>query len=333
MKLKAGVIGLGVGEAHVEGFQAYPNCQVIAVCDISVEKRMEKQSKFRKLVLTENEDDILTDPEINVVSIASYDDCHYTQIIKALKQDKHVFVEKPLCLYEQEARHIRELLNQKPHLKMSSNLILRKSPRFLYVKGEILKGTFGDIFSIEGDYNYGRIHKITDGWRGDIDFYSVVYGGGVHIIDLFHWLIGDKVEEVKAYGNRIATKDSKFKFNDFVSCVLKFRTGIVAKISANYGCVLPHFHTLSVYGTKATFVNGPKEGLLYQSRDPLVEPTKVTAAYPGVHKGDLIKSFLDCIQGRCAPTVTENDIFDAMSVCFAIEKSTQQSGAVRVDYI
>ena len=51
-------------------------------------------------------------------------------------------------------------------------------------------GDLGRVYYMEADYNYGRIHKIVDGWRGAIDYYSVFLGGAVHMVDLLLWLTG-----------------------------------------------------------------------------------------------------------------------------------------------
>lgn len=332
-RLRAGVIGLGVGEQHIAGYQSHPHCEVVALCDFSDEKLAMAKAKYPGIRLTRQAGEVLQDPEIDVVSIASYDNYHYEQIVQAINNDKHVFAEKPLCLYESEATDIRRLLQEKPHLKMSSNLILRMSPRFRWLKQMIADGDMGQLFYVEGDYDYGRVHKITDGWRGKIDFYSVVYGGGVHIIDLLLWLTGDQVIEVAAYGNNLATRGTSFRYNDIVVSILKFQSGMVGKVTANFGGVSPHFHALSIYGTKATFVNGLEYGTLFESRDPAQGGRKITAPYPGTQKGDLIYSFVDSILNRSQAEVTLEDIFKTMSVCFAIEKATHQSDSVVVRYI
>jgi len=332
-QLKAGVIGLGVGEKHIEGYQSHPDCEVVALCDFSDEKLSMARTKYPGVKLTNQADELLRNPEIDIVSIATYDNYHYEQIVQAISNDKHIFVEKPLCLYEGEAAHIRRLLQEKPGLKMSSNLILRMSPRFRLLKQMIMDGDMGQLFYVEGDYNYGRLHKITDGWRGKIDFYSVVYGGGVHIIDLLLWLTGDKVVEVAAYGNNLASRDTSFRYNDMVVSILKFQSGMIGKVAANFGCMSPHFHALSVYGTKATFVNGLKYGTLFESRDPTQSGRKITAVGHAKHEGDVVYSFVDSILNRSQAQVTLEDIFKTMSVCFAIEEATHQSGSVVVRYI
>ena len=225
-RLRAGVIGLGVGERHIEGYRSHPDCDVVALCDFSEDKLSMARTKYPGIRLTQRADELLQDPGIDVVSIATYDNYHYQQVVQAINNDKHIFVEKPLCLYESEAAHIRRLLQEKPGLKMSSNLILRMSPRFRLLKQMIMDGDMGQLFYVEGDYNYGRLHKITDGWRDKIDFYSVVYGGGVHIIDLLLWLTDDKVVEVAAYGNNLASRDTSFRYNDMVVSILKFQSGM-----------------------------------------------------------------------------------------------------------
>lgn len=331
-KLKAGIIGLGVGEQHIDGYRRHPGCEITALCDFDDGKLASAMVKYPAMKIVKEADQILEDPEIDIVSIASYDNCHYEQIARAIKNKKHVFTEKPLCLYEKEAVHIRKLLDKNPSLHLSSNLILRMSPRFRLLKQMIDKGEIGEIYCVEGDYNYGRITKITEGWRGKIDFYSVVYGGGVHIVDLLLWLTGRDITEVAAYGNNIVTKNSDFKYNDMAISIVKFNNGIVGKISANFGCVSPHFHGLLVYGTKATFINGNDSGILYTSRDK--DGVRfINAAYPWVQKGDLIYSFVDSIIKGIKAEVSKDDVFKAMSVCFSIQKAMDEKHPVKVNYI
>lgn len=331
--IRIGIIGLGVGEAHIAGYEAHPECHVVALCDFAEEKLAMAREKYPGKQCTANANDILDDPSIDVVSIASFDSYHHEQIIRAIENNKHVFVEKPLCIYEHEARDIRKALNARPHLQMSSNLILRKSPRFIELREMILSGVLGQVYSFEGDYNYGRLHKITEGWRGKEEFYSVMYGGGVHIIDLMLWLTQERVVEVSAQGNRICSSGTGFRFNDMVTSVARCESGMTAKISANFGCVFPHFHRLAVYGTQATYINDLPNAKLYTSRDPLVIPRDITTAYPGTHKGDLLYSFIDAIAHKKTPEVHAEDVFASMSVCFAIEKASQQQTTVPVDYI
>lgn len=332
-KLRAAVIGLGIGEQHIGGYESHPAVEVTVICDISEEavEKVYARNPDKKIISDPQE--VLESPDIDVVSIASYDDCHYEQTLTALKNGKHVFVEKPFVLRPGEARSIRAALAENPHLKLSSNLILRMSPRFRRVRVMISEGRFGKVYYTEGDYNYGRIHKIIDGWRGKQDYYSVVHSGGVHIIDLMMWLTGDRIKTVKSYGSSIATEGTGFRFFDTVATVMKFESGALGKMTANFGCVMPHFHCLQVYGQKATFTNGQEHGLLYESSDPEVAPLIIDEQYRGVHKGALIYSFIEQILNGSKPEVTADDVFQTMSVCFAIEESAASGKEIEVEYI
>jgi len=332
MTIKAGIIGLGVGEQHIFGYNKHPECEVVALCDFSPSKIKDVKSRHPDIKIVNDAKKILEDPQISVVSIASYDNFHYEQILMALDNGKHVFVEKPLCLFEEEAQKIREKLDN-TKLNLSSNLILRLSPRFQYVKTMLEQKQLGDVYYLESDYLYGRLHKLTAGWRGEIDFYSVVYGGGVHMVDLLLWLTNDTVDEVTSYGNKICTRNTPYEFNDMVVSILRFKNGAIAKVTCNFGCVKPHFHSLSIYGTKATFVNGPEFGELFKKREKNYQPEKIIQAYPGIEKGDLIFSFIESILKNKRAGVCEEDVFKAMSVCFAIEKSVKTQNKVKVHYI
>lgn len=275
-------------------------------------------------------EEVLDAPDVDVVAVASYDDCHHAQVLRALRNGKHVFVEKPLCQYRQEAEEIRAALRAKPQVRLTSNLILRRSPRFRHLKALADEGALGTPYYLEGDYNYGRLPKLTDGWRGRLPFYSVVGGGGVHVIDLMLWVIGLPVVEVEAWGNRIASGGTRFHFDDLVVVLLRFASGAIGKVAVNMGCVHPHFHPFVVYGTRGSFVNGRDTAWLYTSRDPAVAPTSLSDPYPGVHKGALAHDFVDTILHGTPPVVSPDDVFRAMAVVLAADESLASGRRVTV---
>jgi len=334
-KIRVGIIGLGVGKKHILAFNKHPGCQVTALCDFS-DSRLSDAAEFcPDVMLTEQADQVLDNPDIDLVSIASYDNYHYEQIVRALRNRKHIFVEKPLCLYSKQAFEIRKLLEKHPELRLSSNLNLRTCPRFVHMKEAVGTGEMGDIYYSEGDYLWGRISKLTEGWRKDMEFYSIVYGAAVHMIDIIIWMTDKKPVEVQGYGNAIASSGSDFKFNDFAVILMKFEDGSVAKVTGNGGCVHPHFHKLSIYGTKKTFSHNESGVKLWLGLDSGFESQQISEAYPAnAEKGRVITSFVDSIidPGKKA-VVPDEDVFTTMSVCFAAEESIQKGQPVSVKYI
>ena len=71
------------------------------------------------------ENEIFNDTNINLVSLASYDNHHYSQILKAAKLKKNIFVEKPICLYLKELKKIKMNV-EKNKINMSCNFVLRE---------------------------------------------------------------------------------------------------------------------------------------------------------------------------------------------------------------
>lgn len=327
------MIGLGVGAEHLAAYARHPACEPAVICDLSADKLKEIERQYPGVAETTSEDNVLSDPAIDIVSIASYDAAHAAQAIAALKAGKHVFVEKPLCMTIAEAEQIRQLLHGRPDLQLSSNLILRRSPRFTLIKGMIDAGEFGTLFHVEGEYNYGRLHKLTEGWRGRDPKYSVILGGAVHMIDLLLWLTEQNIVEVSAFGNRIASAGSAAKCNDMVAALLRFEGGMTGTITANFGCVMPHGHGLSLFGTKATFINGSPDGQLHVSRDPSATPRRISAEPSAPSKGELIAGFINSIASGVEPIVSVDDVFRTMSVCLAIDKAVADGRPVEVEYV
>ena len=260
--LKVGVIGLGVGAAHAKSFAENEHCDVIALCDFEQDKQDWAKDYFPDAKVGDDAGSLL-DNDLDIVVIAGFDDTHHQQVMKALKNDIHVFVEKPMCLYENEAIDIRKTLTASNKF-LSSNLCLRTAPLFENVRNAVLDGSMGDVFHMEGDYLWGRLHKLNDGWRSKMDFYSITYGAAVHMIDLLMWISDEKITEVFAYGNNIGGKPANFPFDDFAVILLKFENGATAKVSAELN---PHSATLLLEA------NGPTHATAMFRSEMRKEPT------------------------------------------------------------
>lgn len=333
--LNVGVIGLGVGARHVRAYERNPDCRVAAACDLSAGVLREFEAAHPGVRTTDRPEDILEDNGIQLVSIASYDDAHAAQVEAALARGKHVFVEKPLCLFPEEAARIRRLLKARPDLRLSSNLNLRTCPRFQKLKDRVAQGELGDLFYLEADYLWGRKEKITDGWRGRMNYYSLVLGASVHMVDLLLWLTGRRPVDVVAQGNRIATRGSGFRFDDFNVMLLRFDDGLAAKVMSSGGCVHPHFHRLRVYGTRETFIHDSTGAARITSSRPGDPSGAVEGDYPArEEKGRIIDSFVESIlHPAAAAQVTGDEVFDAMSVCFAAIRALESGERVKIEYL
>lgn len=331
-KLNVAVIGIGVGITHAEYYLKNKLCNLKIVCDFNKKKISHFKKKYKNIKTTYNEDDIFKDKTIDLVSLASFDSYHFSQILKCFKYKKHFFVEKPICKNKNELKKIRKLyLLNKNKVKFSSNFVLRGNKNLIEIKKRISKNKKDPIFYIDGDYNYGRLNKIVSGWRSKEKNYSINLGGSIHIIDLFNWFTKTKILQVNASANKIATYNTKFKYNDFSSATIKFKNNIIGKINANFGGVLPHNHKITVYTKKKTYMYSSNQLFIYSSREKEKDPKKYLKN--SYDRSYIINSFISHIMNKKKLEVTPENIFESMSIAFAIDESIKLKKWIKVNYI
>ncbi|WP_204106223.1 MULTISPECIES: Gfo/Idh/MocA family oxidoreductase [Spirulina sp. CCY15215] len=331
-KIEVAVVGLGIGEQHAWTYLNNPNCQLRRLYDLDPEKMRSLIAKLGQSQASLSFQELLEDEEIDLISIASYDDAHYEQTIAALKAGKHIFVEKPLCRSLSELKHIKQEWLKQKHLKIESNLVLRSAALYQWLKEYIQSGQLGQIYAIDGDYLYGRLHKITQGWRKNVENYSVMQGGGIHLVDLMLWLTGEKPTTVRAVGNDICTAETEFRYNDFICATFKFASGLIGRISANFGCVHRHQHVLRVFGTEGTFIYDDAGARLHSSRDSALRGSSVALNPLPVSKGDLIPPFVSAILANRDTKDLVQHNFNLISTCIAADRALSTHSPVKIEY-
>ncbi|MBL0348784.1 MAG: Gfo/Idh/MocA family oxidoreductase [Elusimicrobia bacterium] len=332
--LGVGVVGLGVGQAHAEALRRIPGVRVVHLCDTAADKRAWARRRFPKAAVGSRADAVWGDPAVQAVVISTYDDAHAGQVLAALARGKHVFVEKPLCRTAAELAAIhRAWRRHRGRVALFSNLVLRAAPLYEWLRARIRAGAFGRVYAFDGDYLYGRLWKITDGWRGRAKDYSVMEGGGIHLIDLLLWTTGERPRSVWATGNRIATAGTAFRYKDFAAATLTFPSGMVARITANFGCVHPHQHVVRVFGTRRTFLYddaGPREQV---HRDPGPPARPVPRAPLPSHKGALLGGFVRALRRGTDTAEQTRLFFDGLSVALAADRSLRTGKPEEVHYL
>lgn len=317
--LNVAVVGLGVGEQHARAFALDPRCRVRWLHDLDSTKAERLVRELGQGDIAESFEAILADTSVQVVSIATYDHLHYDAVAKAFDAGKHVFVEKPLCRTEAEVADLRRRWNAagRPHL--GSNLVLRGAPLYRWLTDAIASGALGKIYAFDGDYLYGRLEKITEGWRKDVPGYSVMEGGGVHIIDLMLMLLDEMPESVSVIGTNRATRGTGFLYDDFMAATFTFASGIVGRITANFACVHPHHHVIRVFGTKGTFIYDDQGPRLFQKRGDEERAARLPYAPLPAGKGALIPGFVTAILEDADPAPAAEREFALASLCAAAD--------------
>ena len=327
MKINAAIIGMGIGWKHFEAIEELNNCTVKIICEKDPKKIKYLLKKFPNKIITSNENKIFKDKSINLVSIASYDNYHYNQIIKCIKYKKHIIVEKPMCLNLKHLKNIRKLINKNKNIKISSNLVLRVNSLFQHFKKNVNKKS---LFYLEADYNWGRKYKLF-GWRSKIKDYSIISGAAIHMIDLINWMTSLKPKSVYAIGTKKPTINSNFKKQSMVVILLKFSNGIIAKIAVNGAGIYKHFHEVKIFSNEKTLVNS-RLGSFVQDRKKI---SKLSFSYPDKkNRKKFIKNFIKSISNnKIKPPITLKEQIDLMTICFAADTSAALNKKIKINYL
>ena len=332
--LGVAVVGLGVGEQHARAYLESNVCELRWLYDLDSERTQSSVATLGRGEAAQSFEQVLDDPSVDVVSIASYDDAHFEQVLAALEAGKHVFVEKPLCRTMQELTAIKRAWSKHDGgVKLSSNLVLRAAPVYAWLREKIDCGELGTPYAFDGEYLYGRLHKITDGWRRNVCDYSVILGGGIHLIDLLVWITGERPSAVYASGNRISTEKTAFRYKDYVAATLECPSGLTARITANFGSVHRHHHAVRVFTTEATFIYDDAGPRLHTTRDPSAGSSPIGLATLPATKGDLIGPFVSALLDDSDMAEHTQEMFDVISICAATDAALESGSKVEVDYV
>jgi predicted dehydrogenase len=330
-KISASVIGLGVGERHLNFLKKNKNIDSISVYDVKNDKAKKISKKYNSEYSSEFKK-IFSDKKINLLIVASPDHTHHKYILEGFKSKKNVFTEKPICNNLKELKEIIiEWKKNKNNLKFRSNLILRSSPLFLWLKRKIEEGYFGKIYSIDVEYLYGRLEKFIKGWRGNSKEYSPMNGGGIHMIDLACWMMNELPNEVISSSNNLATKKFKLKSIDYVTSILNFKSGLILRATANLACVYKHQHIFKIFGTKKTFVYDDFGPRIYNSRNPKKKPKKINLTSLPSNKTNILKNFVDdIINKKNISKKTEFDLKIMNVLCYCnISYKTKKKQSIK----
>src|SRR5262245_1437907 len=136
-QLRVGVIGLGwFGEKHCEVIAGLPEATLAAVCTRRPERLKEVQSRFSVAKAFTDYGQMLSDPEIDVVSVVTMWDQHVGPAVAALKAGKHVFLEKPMASTLDDCDRILDAARKSRGFLMVGH-ICRFNPRYVAAKQEI----------------------------------------------------------------------------------------------------------------------------------------------------------------------------------------------------
>ena len=249
-KVGFGIIGLGmISETHYRALQYQDNCYLAGCYNRSPEKAKKWAAEHNCRAFSSLYE-MLADPEIDAVSIATPSGMHFEPALAAIRAGKHVLIEKPMEITEEKIQQlIDEAKEHKVHLCGIFQSRFQDAPRTL--KKAVQEGRFGKITMACAEFKWYRTQEYYDSgkWRGTwaVDGGGVMMNQGIHAIDLMLFVLGEDPVEVSAYTGTLAHE--RIEVEDTAAAVMKFPCGAIGTISGTTGSYPGSLKRVEIRGT------------------------------------------------------------------------------------
>jgi len=256
MMLKVGVIGYGYwGPNLVRNFMACPDAVVTAVSDVLEDRLAPLRKLYPGLKTSSNSAELIKDPSIDAIIIATPVSTHFELALAALRAGKHVLVEKPLA---SNSDHAQQLIDEAE----SRDLVLMVDHTFVYtdavmkIRELITSGELGEI------YYYDAVRVNLGLFQHDV---NVIWDLGIHDLSIMDCVLPNKPVAISATGiSHVPGQPENLAY-----ITLFFPDRQIAHIHVNWLAPVKVRHTL---------IGGSEKMILYDD----IEPSEKIKVY---HKG------------------------------------------------
>lgn len=229
---KIGILGLGEGRSTISAALQSNAWELKKICDLNETLCRQRAKEFDFHAWTTRYEDLLEDPEIDVIGIYTPDQFHAMHIKMALEAGKHVVCTKPLLNDLSMANELMEVGE-----KTGRKVFVGQSSRFFEPmkkqREEFLAGEIGELVTIEAYYHADHRWFLGKGWSLH-DSFRWLFGGLSHPVDLVRWYMPDLVE-VMGYGMLSPNgKAGGLKNADTMHFIFRAADGRIARVSGAY---------------------------------------------------------------------------------------------------
>jgi len=276
--LNVAIVGLGFGAEFIPIYQRHPQANMYAICQRTQSRLDEIGDAFGVEVRYTRLEDVLADPEVDVVHINTPIPDHAPMSIAALEAGKHVMCTVPMATTVEECRQIVDLVTQTGLTYMMAETVVY-SREFLFIKEMVEKGDLGRVQFLKASHQ-----QEMDGWP---DYWPGLppMHYATHCVGPVAGLLRLEAETVSCFGSGrireelIANYGSPFAVE---TCHIRFRdSDVVAHVYRSlFDTARQYRESFEVYGSKKAFewplIEG-EEPVLHTAKRPEPEiPERVT---------------------------------------------------------
>lgn len=291
---------------------------LVAACDQDEATLSAKASEYPGVHFTSDYEEVLEDPTIQAVAIATPAVTHFKLVREALRAGKDVFVEKPLALRTREGFELVMLARQQKRILMVGH-VLQYHPAVLKLRQMITSGELGKIHYLSSNrLNLGQVRTEE----------NILWSFAPHDISVILSLINDEPHRVSAFGGAFLNQG----VFDTTLSTLEFANDVKAHIYVSW--LHPYKEQkLVVVGSKsmAVFDDQAKDKLLLYPHEiawrdgkfPIAQMANATPVPipPAEPLREELAHFVSCVLSRKEPKTNGEEALRVLRVLHALQSS------------
>jgi predicted dehydrogenase/threonine dehydrogenase-like Zn-dependent dehydrogenase len=225
-RLKVALVGAGniAKWAHLPQLARSRSAALHAVQSAQGVRGKSYARRFGAAYCTTDYDEILRDPEVDIVLITSRNQHHAPQALAALRAGKHVFVEKPMALTEAECRELVSAVSETRRV-LSVGFNRRFAPYYVGLKKQLARRAGPAVL----DCRVNSTGIAGSYWMADPAIGGAILGEACHFVDLMHWLLD--AEPVRVAGFCLPVGRAEPIGQNNVAGIFEFSDGSVANLT------------------------------------------------------------------------------------------------------
>lgn len=334
--IEVAVVGVGGwGKNLARNYYQLPDANLRYICDLDTKKLEAMGQLYPGTMTTTDYEEVLADPELHAVVIATLGPTHYPLAKQALAAGKDVYVEKPFVLEVDHATELTEMAERESRILMVGHL-LEYHPVVTELKSMIDDGQLGDVYYVYSQrLNLGTVREDE----------NALWNFAPHDISSILYLLGKEPVDVSARGQDYLQRDVE----DVVFLTLTFADRTMAHIHVSW--LDPHkVRKLTIVGSDKMAVFDDLEASeklkIYDKGAMLSQDYDTFAEYIGLRFGDIriphlkvgeplraeCLHFVDCVANRKQPVSDGRDGLRVIKVLDAAQRSLKSNGIpVRIE--
>ncbi|MBL0373812.1 Gfo/Idh/MocA family oxidoreductase [Rhizobium sp. KVB221] len=330
------VIGYGYwGPNLVRNIAEISGARLVSVCDLKMERLASVKARYPAVDITDDFDEVLRDPRVDAIAIATPVSAHFSLAMKAMMAGKHVFVEKPMASTAEEARRmVDEAARRRLVLAVDHTFIHTGAVRKMR---EIVENGLGEM------YYYDSVRVNLGLFQHDV---SVIWDLAVHDLSIMDYVLPEKPVAVSATGMSHVMGEPE----NIAYLTLFFESKLIAHIHVNW---------LAPVKVRRTLIGGSSKMIVYDDLEPSEKikvydkgitlngnpqknGEKVYQMLVGYRTGDMyapqldmtealgreLRQFIDCVESSTQPIADGHAGLRVVRILEAATQSLAQRGRV-----